>query len=422
MSQNGLACVPEDCPTRRIGVVTVRPVSRTTRALAAAAISLTVLIGSLPVTAAQASPSAPTAAAKRKSGNAATLCAPEAITPGAFPRARYLWTQLRLAGYSPEASAGVVGVLDYRSALAPMAISQEWLGYGIAQWSGERWAAYVASVEAQQANRWSPKRQVLFLVGEMATDPATFDNATFRTMTDAVAAARTFRQTYYPTPADEVAVTAMAARAQQWLELLKDQPLVELDPALTNGLRVPCTPASGAVLDRCPMVPDSFKSSFRAFTGFDWNRLSPNTQMLSRCVYTNFPYIQSQGTYSGHSPVWSQAIDFFMPSGCTYRNGSPMTRSATDLAVGKRLARYLIANAGRIGVDYIIFQDHIRNPDEHAGENQWRRVSRWRRDNYNNGDCVNTHYDHLHASTYGGSAWSATSVRKPDLNPDGKPW
>ncbi len=140
--------------------------------------------------------------------------------------------------------------------------------------------------------------------------------------------------------------------------------------------------------------------------------------MMTRCVYTNFPNIQSHGTYNGHSPNWSQAIDFFMPSGCTYRNGRAVTRSSVDLVVGKRLTRYLIINANKVGLDYLIFQDHIRNPDERAGERYWRRVSQWRQDNYNNGDCVNTHFDHVHASIYSGG-WAASRV--PALNPDGKP-
>lgn len=438
MSHSVLACVAESCPTRRGGVVTVRPVSRTTRAVTIAATAIAVLFGGLvPATTASATDTATSVEAKRKAGPSAksakgkvrrnangeiiATCSPETATPNAFSRARYVWTQLRNAGYSPAASAGVVGVLDYRSALAPMAIAADWWGFGIAQWPGNRWKSYVDWVEADGFNRWSPKRQVMWLVQEMATNPETFDSENFKGQTDASQAARVFRQTYYLTPADEPAVSAMGSRARQWLDQLRDLPLIELNPALTNGIQVPCEPASGALLDRCPMVPDSFKRSFASFTGFSWDRLDGNTQMMSRCVYTNFPYIQSQGTYNGHSPDWSQAIDFFMPSGCTYRDGRAVTSSSVDLAVGKRLARYLIVNAGKIGLDYIIFQDHIRNPDEHTGERYWRRVSMWRKDNYNNGDCVNTHYDHVHASTYSSGGWAA-SVPQPALNPDGLPW
>ena len=54
-----------------------------------------------------------------------------------------------------------------------------------------------------------------------------------------------------------------------------------------------------------------YKSYFpEDFTGFDWNEMSENARKTSRCAYTHFPLIQMQGTYNGHMPVWSQAIDF----------------------------------------------------------------------------------------------------------------
>lgn len=390
--------------------------------------------GLIPAAAAPAAESAAGVEAKRKApsskssgtrvrrtayGELIATCGPATITPNAFPRARYLWNQLRLAGYSAEASAGVVGVLDYRSALAPMAISEDWWGYGIAQWPGNRWKTYLSWIDDNRYNRWSPLRQVTWLIQEMATNPETFDSEAFKTLTDPGQAARVFRQTYYLTPAEDDVTSAMSSRAEQWLALLKDQPVTTLNPALTNGLQVPCPPASGARVDRCPMVPASYKRSFAAFTGFSWRRLNSNTKLMTQCVYANFPNIQSHGTYNGHSPNWSQAIDFFMPSGCTYRNGRAVTRSSADLVVGKRLTRYLIINANKVGLDYLIFQDRIRNPDERAGERYWRPVSLWRQDNYNNGDCVNTHFDHVHASVYSGG-WAASRV--PALNPDGKPW
>lgn len=382
------------------------------------------LTGSVAASAAVATPDSAAAPAKRKKpgDGVAGSCDAASITPGASPRARYLWIELRSAGYSPEATAGVIGVLDYRSALAPMAISEDWSGYGIAQWPTDRWQSYNSWADEYGYNRWSPKRQVEWLIEEMAANPESFDSTAFATATDPAAASATFRQSFFPAPADPAALGDMASRARSWLSQLAGTALTEMDPALTNGIRVPCLPASGAVLDRCPDMPQAYQSAFKSFTGYTWTNLDSNAEMMSRCVYANFPYIQSQGTYAGHMPVWSQAIDFFMPYGCTYRNGHAVTRSKTDLLVGKRLARYLITNGDRFGLDYMIFQDHIRNPDEHPDENQWRQVSNWRRDNYNNGDCVNTHFDHLHASVYKGDGWAASTTPKPALNPDGKPW
>lgn len=379
-------------------------------------VSAVLLSGAVP-TAAGAAPATP---AKRKPAtDLPATCSPTAITPQATPRARYIWTQLRLAGYSPAASAGVVGYLDFRSSLAPMAIAIDSTGYGIAQWPVDRWQAHVTQAEANRWNRWSLRSQVLDLVAEMATNPGTFDSEAFRGQTDPVEAARVFQRNFIPSDPGAAALAAVGSRAAAWFDILNPLPIVELDPAETNGIPVPCVPTDVTV-DRCPMVPDSFKRSFAAYTGFAWDRLGGNTQRLSRCVYTNFPYIASQGTYVGHKPRWSLALDLFMPNGCTTARGRRFTTSSLDKSVGDRLTRYLMDNARKIGLDYLIWQDHIRNPSERAGENYWRPVGYWRQDNYNNGNCTNTHFDHVHVSTYPGL--TAASVGRAALNPDGKPW
>lgn len=388
------------------------------RAIALAVVTATaVLMGGLVTTSAVAANAAP---AKRKPGTSTgVVCSPDAVTPLATPRARYVWTQLRKAGYSPAASAGVVGLLDAKSGLAPMAISDDNTRFGIAQWPYVRWINHVEAIDAIGANRWGLKRQTDFLIADMATNPVEFDNEPFKLESDPAAAARLFNRTYVPGAVTEESLASAAAKAQEWFTLLSPLPLVELDPALTNGIQVPCDPA-GVSLDRCPMVPDTFKKRFAAYTGFSWNNLDKNTQMMSRCVYTNFPHIVSHGTYSGHMPRWQQALDFFMPSGCSTRGSRRFTNSRVDTVVGQRLARYLITNNNKMGVDYVIWHDHIRNPIEHSGEQYWRPVNYWRQDNYNNGDCVNTHFDHVHASTYRSSL--AAGLPEPALNPDGKPW
>ena len=69
-----------------------------------------VLLGGSVSTSARAAVAAP---AKRKPGTSTgVVCSADTITPLSTPRARYVWTQLRKAGYSPAASAGVVGLLD----------------------------------------------------------------------------------------------------------------------------------------------------------------------------------------------------------------------------------------------------------------------------------------------------------------------
>ncbi len=411
-------------------LVTVLRMTHRTHAFAiAVATTIAVLLGGFLVPgAADAAPS------KRKPRNTApVVCTDTAVTPYATPRARYAFTQLTAAGYSPAAAAGVVGYLDYRSALAPMALATDGTGYGIAQWPLERWRTLVSIAEDEAGNRWSPKRQIEFLITEMATNPVTFDSEGFKTLTDAGDAAKVFERTFNPTP--NTNPVALSSKAQEWFTILTALPSTDIEPGLTNGIQVPCVP-TGVSVDQCPMVPRSFKRNFANYTGYSWDRLNINTQRMSRCVYVNFPYITAHGTYGGHMPVWKQALDFFVPSSCSNAGGSH-TNDPNDVLVGDRLTRYLIDNASRIGVDYVIWQDSIRNPREHAGESVWQPLKYWRQDNYNNGDCVNTHFDHVHASVYAGVGnfgkrtrgydtgknWGyAHSDLTPGLNPDGKPW
>jgi hypothetical protein len=170
------------------------------------------------------------------------------------------------------------------------------------------------------------------------------------------------------------------------------------------------------------MVPDSFKTYFANFTGFSWDEMSPSAKLMSRCVYIRFPHITNHGTYNGHSPVWSQAIDFMMPQGCETGSDGSYTRNRMDRAVGDRLARYLFQRAERLNIDYLIWQDSIRNPGERSYEDVWAPIGNWRNDSYNNGDCTNTHFDHVHVSVYADILAASTTAPPPALNPDGEPW
>ena len=63
-----------------------------------------------------------------------------------------------------------------------------------------------------------------------------------------------------------------------------------------------------------------------------------------------------------------------MPSGCERLEAGQLPCSPAERRMGGRLARYLFVNNERLGIDYLIWQDHIRNPGEHADENAWRTV------------------------------------------------
>lgn len=317
------------------------------------------------------------------------VCRPTEATPNAKLRARMVWAELRLAGYSPQASAGVLGALDNASAFAPMAQSRNRTRFGLAQWRTERWRAYVASVEATGHNRWGPLSQLTYLIADMQQNPGAFVDHRFRRMTDPAAAARAFHRSYLGRTADRRGGLRSAHKARAWYRTLRRSAVRQVPSGRTQGIRVPCQPR-GVVLGRCPEVPLSFKSDFKTFTGFSWDRLSFATRRMSSCVYVNFPSIVAHGTYRGHMPVWRRALDFLVQHGCSQVGAKRRTNSAVDRRLGDRLADYLTRNNGRLGLRYQIWQDRIRSGGRFA----------WRADRYNNGDCTNTHFDHVHASTY----------------------
>ncbi len=360
------------------------------------------------------SASAAAVPAKKRTTPVATTCAVNAVTPGSYKRARYIWKRVRSAGYSPAAAAGVLGNLDHVSALSPTAMSLDKTRFGIAQWPAKRWSRYVERVNAAGGNRWRLASQTTYLLREMAGGFSKYNDASYRTRIVPVNAASAFATTFMPPSVKSLA--ARTTKARLWAAALAATPAEPANDIGTYGMTIPCNPP-GATLDRCPPVGAHYKSYFEDFTGFDWNEMSENARKMSRCAYTHFPLIQMQGTYNGHMPVWSQAIDFMMPSGCVSASKGSYTRSPAERRMGGRLARYLFVNNERLGIDYLIWQDHIRNPGEHADENAWRTVGLWRPDNYNNGDCTNTHYDHVHASVYSSSvnAW----MRPPRGNPEG---
>jgi len=169
-------------------------------------------------------------------------------------------------------------------------------------------------------------------------------------------------------------------------------------PLLVLVVLTPSSPAAAG--GGCPMVPDDFKASFRANTGFEWDGLSPDARLLSQCVHANFPAIKVHGTYAAHMDGWDHALDFMMPSDCS-NTPTPHTTTAEDLQLGTDLTRYLFQHIPEIGIRYMIWQDRIRGPGGASGERDWVPIDQWRQDNYNNGDCNNTHYNHVHVTVYG---------------------
>lgn len=327
-------------------------------------------------------------------------CATDAITPGVTPRAQYLSDRLRRAGYSSAAVAGVLGNLDYLSALTPTAQNESGTRIGLALWGPERWKRYVTFAAREGVNRWYLSAQTSFLLREMAADPGPFRHDRLRRSKDPAAAAGYFHKTFVRTPVSPQTVRATrGAKALGWSQVLAGRPVARTPGDNgTYGLFLTCEPPTGTV-ERCPTVPASFRASFRRHTGFRWTSISDASQQVSRCVYANFPRIRLHGTYRpGHMPTWGRALDFMMPAGCSTGMSRSFTRSGADLLLGGRLAQYLLRRGDRFGLDYVIWQDRIRNPDSYYAEDPFAPIDTWREDQHNNGNCTNTHFDHVHMS------------------------
>lgn len=306
-----------------------------------------------------------------------------------------MWDRLRLAGYSAAATAGVLGNLDHRSALTPTAQSQS--GRGIALWGHSAWRRHVS---ATTGNPWSLSAQTTTLLREMSGDRGSFRHERFRRSTDPVTAAWVFHRTFLAGRATLADVRATrGAKAEGWGQALAGR-TVDATPGDndTYGVEAGCRPP-GVTLERCPAVPRSFTSDFARYTGFRWGNMSEASQMVSRCVYANFPRLRIHSTYRpGHMPSWGRALDFMMPAGCSTGSQRSWTNSPADLLLGTRLAQYLLARADRLGVDYVIWQDRGRNPGWPWHEDDYAPLDQWREDTRNNGDCTNTHFDHVHMS------------------------
>lgn len=327
-------------------------------------------------------------------------CPTTEITPNVAPRAQYVSDRMRRAGYPAAAVAGVLGNLDYLSAFTPTAQSASGKRTGLALWGGARWKRYTAFAAREGVNRWFLSAQTTFLLREMAADPGPFRDGRLRRSRDPENAASYFHKTFVRTavPAAQVRATR-GAKALGWAQALAGRP-VDRSPGDngTYGLFLTCEPVTGTV-ERCPTVPASFRASFQRHTGFRLTSISSASQLVSRCVYANFPRIRLHGTYKpGHMPTWGRALDFMMPAGCTTGSQRSFTRSGADLLLGSRLAQYLLRRGDRFGLDYVIWQDRIRNPDSFYLEDPFAPIDTWREDRHNNGDCTNTHFDHVHMS------------------------
>lgn len=89
----------------------------------------------------------------------------------------------------------------------------------------------------------------------------------------------------------------------------------------------------------------------------------------------------SNGTYNGHHPSASRALDLMV--------SSYGTTSTAGYAKGDKLAAFALANKRKFGIWYVIWKQRINYGDGRGW--QWME---------NRGSITQNHYDHVHVSFY----------------------
>jgi hypothetical protein len=123
--------------------------------------------------------------------------------------------------------------------------------------------------------------------------------------------------------------------------------------------------------------------------------VKPNVQAVANAIEAR-GWASSFGTYPGHSDPEgpTQAVDIFTPD------------NPHGWALQDSICEFLIANARRLGIRYIIRREHIWNI-ERAAEG-WRRQRHY-------GNRRLDHYDHVHATCY--ATWEGP-LEEGELPPD----
>lgn len=168
---------------------------------------------------------------------------------------------------------------------------------------------------------------------------------------------------------------AYASSMGDWGEILADK----MGVAYVKGAKKAMT----AAYDGLP--PGSFGKG----TGGVGGRTSAITAALARDVGPKFGF-SDIGTYPGHDPSETRALDF-------------MTKSKSQ---GDSAAAYMRANAKRLNIMYLIWWKRIWSVARN-GEG-WRNYTRYG----NSTDPSQQHYNHVHASTYKNGGYTG------DGNPD----
>ena len=126
--------------------------------------------------------------------------------------------------------------------------------------------------------------------------------------------------------------------------------------------------------------------------------LKPDTLRVLRCIHRGWPQIASFGGV-GSRP---SNVDRDHQNGLAVDAMIPNYRSPAGIAMGDAIARWLLANRKKLGVKYVIWNEHIWSVARQR--EGWRRCGTVAGPCYNGPNDTAAHRDHVHISTYGDSA------------------
>lgn len=124
--------------------------------------------------------------------------------------------------------------------------------------------------------------------------------------------------------------------------------------------------------------------------------LTPDGLLVLRCVAKQFPAIQDIGTYPGHDPDESRAVDIMIPGWDT----------ASGRELGNQIAKWVKDHQTELGVHYIVWHGQIWNI-ERDGEG-WRRYF-----DADNPNPNRSHNNHVHVSVWGNKGTGPADATGP---------
>ena len=122
-------------------------------------------------------------------------------------------------------------------------------------------------------------------------------------------------------------------------------------------------------------------------------QLTPDALLVTRCVAQQFGQITTIGTYTGHDPDLTRAVDIMIPS----------YASAAGKALGLQVRDWVRAHAAELGVDYLIWNEQIWST-KRAREG-WRQCGTPAAPGcYTGADDSASHRNHVHVSVFGSNS------------------